>query len=1667
MREMISALIGFLVMAVSHQADSNVTIAAPINVTVSERNEGNLTVVWSPVSSSVDILGYRIRYRRNDTQAFKFHVMNCTSQPDQIGNESISYSMSSFNSIFVCSNRTSVSLTNLTVYTFYWIDVTAFGNSSFGTRSSPIISPTSEAAPSSPPVNVSVVVHNSTAISVAWDPVPKEHRNGKIISYLLILDENGLQNHPKKDPICGEENEVNVVDEDESENVTVDRLRKFTTYNVSVTANTSAGSSRPSDVINVTTSQDAPDGAPRNLTAINRTSDSITISWGPVEDNLINGVLIGYKIFWKEVASNVNDSMIVKWNETEHRKKRDIDTVPAIQERIYSITNLTVYTNYSVQIAAYTVALGPYSNETYLMSGEGVPTSAPRNVTAYNTSAHSIKVEWIRPDEDRIHGILAGYDVTFTLSHNASAIRRTMICGANTSVVLTNLPVYTLFNITVSAFTKVGIGNRSGLIQARTDETEPTAPPENFTAISLSFNSINVSWKPVPEEHRRGIIIGYQVKVQGNNGSQFLSFGGSKSSGVIRNLRMFVYYKLCLLALTRIGGGPCANRTLQTKITAPTVIPLNVTANLSCSTCVNVMWAIEGLERGFILQSYVVSYKALKNVTWKSVYVPANQTSTVLQSLKIYTTYEIKVAAVTGNLTGDFSVPINVTSSEGAPDSPPLNVRVVPLSFTSVRVKWDKVPETKRNGIIRGYTIQWRGLFNGSWSLRNITVYGEDNLTVVIEGLEMFVTYKVKALASTTAGSGGFSSPVDAITNQTMPEVQLKLDKPTPQGNKSIVVRWNVKYDKRLNEPRHFHMRFCPVKNCGNYSSQNFSNTKNATISDLVTYAEYKFQIRAVNITAIDGTNVLFPEGNFSEPVSGRTDEGVPAAEPSNVKAKAESSTSIKVTWGELPWDKVHANITHYFIQWFNRSSQQSEGNVTVSSNIFQYVIEDLEVYKNYSVQVKAIAKSGSGPFSDLVNTTTHLPAPHLVPANMEVVATGQTTIRVTWDRIDTANITGFRGYKIEYVKLSDDSNGSLLVGDVTNATLRNLKIFTEYKIKVAARSSQPGNYTPSKTVKTHEGVPSKAPTNLKASVLDSISARISWGHVPTDYRNGIIKGYRVFYKRGVNGTYKNKTTVWPAKTLLLLNLDKAAEYNCTVLAFTGTGDGTKGDFTFKTGDDIPSRPPVEVKAISRISPTTLNVTWKPVPPEFRHGTVLEYSVKYQRVKVGDEKIEDDNILTIKVVRDKNFVELTGLNPYVEYKVSVAANTQKGTGPYAFATGETCRCGRKFTTSWRRYEPYANVTDDGKPGQIIPSILQRMVDECCGSCDAYERTVVDFKTDGLGKKSEKNSNRFLLESLDTSTDFTFPVHGNSLQDSYKGGYGYVPVIESSGVAFIVSPNASETQSTTFALLMRCLPVLLLPMVTASAAGIVIWIGERTHNPNDFNPSFIEGSWAGLWWAFVTMTTLGYGDRAPLSFYGRTFAVSWISFGLVVISITMAMITTTLTTTTLKSTITIYGTKVAAEYNSPEYHLGTRRNAKYESGKEYHSMEEITQALFNREVKGILVDAYSAGLRNDLFSRPEFRVNEIVDYKTAYGIVLSPNARPLRKCFQSYLTAQRAELFDMIKDKIRPIQTSNSTKDEEKSSGRLLDSSSPQFRNALRYASVSLGVALFFSLIYEV
>lgn len=85
---------------------------------------------------------------------------------------------------------------------------------------------------------------------------------------------------------------------------------------------------------------------------------------------------------------------------------------------------------------------------------------------------------------------------------------------------------------------------------------------------------------------------------------------------------------------------------------------------------------------------------------------------------------------------------------------------------------------------------------------------------------------------------------------------------------------------------------------------------------------------------------------------------------------------------------------------------------------------------------------------------------------------------------------------------------------------------------------------------------------------MDSTSARITWGKVPEENRNGIIQGYRIFYRRDGNDTELDKETAEAADSVLLLSLDRAANYHVKLLAFNAAGNGTSTEFEFRTDDD-------------------------------------------------------------------------------------------------------------------------------------------------------------------------------------------------------------------------------------------------------------------------------------------------------------------------------------------------------------------------------------------------------------------------------------------------------------------------------------------------------------------
>lgn len=87
-----------------------------------------------------------------------------------------------------------------------------------------------------------------------------------------------------------------------------------------------------------------------------------------------------------------------------------------------------------------------------------------------------------------------------------------------------------------------------------------------------------------------------------------------------------------------------------------------------------------------------------------------------------------------------------------------------------------------------------------------------------------------------------------------------------------------------------------------------------------------------------------------------------------------------------------------------------------------------------------------------------------------------------------------------------------------------------------------------------------------------------------------------------------------------------------------------------------------------------------------------------------------------------------------------------------------------------------------------------------------------------------------------------------------------------------------------------------------AIGMVIWLLERRKNPEQFGGGPLRGLGAGFWWSAVTMTTVGYGDKAPKSVLGRLLAIIWMFAAIIMISGFTAAITSSLTVNQLESAV---------------------------------------------------------------------------------------------------------------------------------------------------------------------
>ncbi|WOO41797.1 transporter substrate-binding domain-containing protein [Rubellicoccus peritrichatus] len=140
------------------------------------------------------------------------------------------------------------------------------------------------------------------------------------------------------------------------------------------------------------------------------------------------------------------------------------------------------------------------------------------------------------------------------------------------------------------------------------------------------------------------------------------------------------------------------------------------------------------------------------------------------------------------------------------------------------------------------------------------------------------------------------------------------------------------------------------------------------------------------------------------------------------------------------------------------------------------------------------------------------------------------------------------------------------------------------------------------------------------------------------------------------------------------------------------------------------------------------------------------------------------------------------------------------------------------------------------------------------------------------------------------------------------------------------------------------------------AGLLIWLVERKNNPEQFGGRMHHGLGNGFWWSAVTMTTVGYGDKAPVTVLGRFIGLVWMFTSIIIISGFTGAIATALTVGQLEPAVT-------GPQDLPNVKVGVLKDSSGEEFLEatglkpinFNSVDDGLKALQNGEIKAFVHD----------------------------------------------------------------------------------------------------------------
>jgi polar amino acid transport system substrate-binding protein len=195
----------------------------------------------------------------------------------------------------------------------------------------------------------------------------------------------------------------------------------------------------------------------------------------------------------------------------------------------------------------------------------------------------------------------------------------------------------------------------------------------------------------------------------------------------------------------------------------------------------------------------------------------------------------------------------------------------------------------------------------------------------------------------------------------------------------------------------------------------------------------------------------------------------------------------------------------------------------------------------------------------------------------------------------------------------------------------------------------------------------------------------------------------------------------------------------------------------------------------------------------------------------------------------------------------------------------------------------------------------------------------------------------ITESREKEVDFSFPYLNASIR------------------IMVLADTEFDTATTLNSFLdANVLKAVLYLLIFVLLCGHIVWFAERGHDA--ISDSYFPGIFESFWWAFATMTTVGYGDIAPKRWLGRAVGVLVMFSGIVFFGWFIAILSASIETQSLQSTIhtktDLYHATVGTKQGTTSDALLTTLEAK---PVYYATVEDAARALMNHEIQGVVLD----------------------------------------------------------------------------------------------------------------